>query len=152
MIHSAENLKKLWIVPIVVVMAFLSACTVPTKVLLFNASTQDIVLEYMDEYQKPITKVIPVNEKAESITLLEAVFSIRRNLLVLRYTPDGFPQEFVENTGFGPFHSRIVKMQFEKDGCIYLVPKNAQYPAREHGVQPAGFPLCPTNTFPVPRG
>lgn len=152
MIHSTGNLKKLGIASIVVAMALLSACTVPTKVLLFNASTQNIVLEYVDEYQKPITKVIPVNEKAESITLLESVFSIRGNLLVLRYSPNGFPQEFVENTGFGPFHSRIIKVQFEKDGCIYLLPRNTQYPARDHGAQPAGFPLCPTNTSPAPRG
>ncbi len=142
---SGGNLKKLSL-SILIIAPLLSACTVPTKVLLFNASTEDIALEYVDEYQKSIIKTIRINEKAESMMLLEAAFSINRNSLVLRYSPDGFPQEFAENTGFGPFHSRIVKMQLEKDRCIYLVAKNAQYPARVHGAQPVGFPLCPTST------
>jgi hypothetical protein len=144
--------KKLSFLLIVICGACLSACTMPAKILIYNASAQDFVLEYVDEYHKTITKVVRVNEKAESITLLESTFSVRRNSFILKYSPKGFPLEFVENTGFGPFHSRIVKTQLEKDGCIYLVPRDGQYPARDHGVQPAGFPLCPSSTVPEPAG
>jgi hypothetical protein len=106
---------------------------------------QDIVLAYVDENRKPLTRIVRINEKTASIMLLEAAFSIRNNSLVFRYTPAGFPQEFVEQTGFGPFFSRIVKVQLEKDGCIYLVAKKGPFPARDHGAQPAGFPLCPSS-------
>ncbi len=152
MIHDGNYSKKLSICWMVIIAALLSACTVPTKVLLVNASTQDIVIEYVDEYGESIKKIVRVNERAESVTLLEGKFSISRNFLILEYSPDGFPQEFVQNSGLAPFHSRIVKTQLEKDGCIYLVPKNAEYPVPNQGVQPAGFPLCPSSTSSQQRG
>lgn len=125
--------------------ALLASCTVPTTVLLLNASMHDVSVSYVDEYRNPVAKVVRVGEIAESLTLLEARFSIRRALLVFEYSPDGIPDGFVENAGFGPFISRVVKTQLEKDGCIYMVPKAGPYPAADHGAQPAGFPLCPTN-------
>ena len=120
-----------------------SACSVPTHVVLANVSTQDISVSYRGDNYESVSLAVKSNENAEIKGLLDMRFSIRKEGMTSNYRGEMVPQSYIESVGVGPFLKRVVKARFEDDGCIYLVAIKDENSAKGKTVQPEGFPLCP---------
>ena len=146
--HAKDNWSRyhlsVKLLPVMIYSTLLSACTVPTHVMLTNASTQSITLSYKGEDDRIASLVMVPKAKVEIKRLLDMHFSIRTQDLNFEYDVEMVPEEFIEHLGVGPFFKRVTKAQLENDGCIYLVSVKDGQAGHVHGAQPDGFPICPS--------
>lgn len=125
---------------------FATACTVPTRVILFNGTSQDIDLLYRDMSGDFTESNVKAKFMIEIAGLLSARFSIRTQSHNYEYIREVVPESFITHVGIGPFFKRVAKAQLENDWCIYLVDASTELPAESFPIQPPGYPLCPNNS------
>ena len=125
----------------------LVGCTVPTKVVFFNASSSELTIEYRNEQRDFQKAMLNPGEKVQVEKLLEREFRIYQNNALLSYSFETIPGRFIQHVGFGPFFKRIAKAQFNEDKCIYLVPVEKDFPAESENDDVGSFSLCPTEVI-----
>ncbi len=124
-------------------LSVIAGCSVPTHVILFNNSLNDISIEFKNDDRNLERVTINSHQKIKIKGLLEMGFSINSNSSLKTYAMSmGDISSYIEQIGFGPFFERVAKAQLEDNGCIYLVDINVEFPMHELGKQPEGFPLC----------
>jgi hypothetical protein len=124
-----------------VVFMMLAACSIQTTVVIANASNRVVTISYKDDSHKISELLLEPGSTQEIKHLLDVHFTIRSSALIANYERAVIPDAYVQNSGFGPFFRRTVKVQLENDKCIYIV--NVDVGSGAHPAQPAGFPLCP---------
>jgi len=124
---------------------FLTACSVPTTITITNVSSDNIVILVRGENGEINSFLLPKNKTIEIKSLLDKHFSISRRGQNLSYGVETIPEEFISNSGFGPFYKRNAKAEFDFDGCINLIAITKNPSRSKHMTQPQGFPLCPKN-------
>jgi len=122
---------------------FLSGCSVPTRVELFNASNSEVAIEYKNEKSLLFYTTLANGNSKEFTALLDKDFSIKSSDKKYLYQMSMVPEIFIKHRGVGPFFKRVVKAQLHENKCIYLVPSDIDLPVNAFESQPEGFPLCP---------
>jgi len=125
----------------------LGGCTVPLDIHLINNSGHEITITFNtdsgelshDTYVFQVGKgeifEEAVADKGDTIT-------IYMGEKILNYEGKSIPMEFVEQTGI-IFINRILRLQLESDGKIYILKPGSPIPAKEFPSQPTGYPLVP---------
>ena len=131
------------ILSIFILIIFIVSCTPSTEVHFFNNSGDDIVLKF--ESRNKSWK-IKANEKGNfysefstfTVITQGKVFEYpdRLNILSPPDDLDGYIKKYFP-MGFK------VRLQFEKNGNIYIVPKSKKFPLEAFNEQPSLFPILP---------
>lgn len=124
-------------------LSFLSGCSVPTQVELFNASNSEVVIGYKNDESLIVYTTLENGSSSEFTALLEEDFSIKSSDKTDIYQMSMVPETLIKHRGFGPFFKRVVKAQLHENKCIYLVASDIDLPVNTFETQPEGFPLCP---------
>lgn len=156
------------LIPICVVpalLAGLTACTPSTSVLLFNASTDAIVVEAcglrpveigpqarktfafgrcFDEVDSPsdVSAAITANGIRQTYSL-DGLRGSGRYAFDPRGT-DGELAAYVRPSGF-PLSGARITLRYSKDGLLWMVPRNAKASNDQPLIQPPGFPVRPVS-------
>lgn len=122
-------------------LSLLCSCTIPTDVKLFNNSGESVIVNSGDDS----TSVAP-NETGKITAVFRRVFKIEIGEASYQYELEDWPGEYEFTTGWGPFTKRILMLQINSDGRIWVAAKGEELPLLESTPQPHGFPINPHGT------
>jgi hypothetical protein len=127
---------------------FLISCSVPiTCVLYNNALTKIKITQIENSIVKENYEVMPENSielnawdsSDYKITIANKTFRYHEQYPYIQ----NFEYDYVKTTGFGFWMKRLIFVQLENDGRIYLLDKNQRFPITNFKEQPQGYPLVP---------
>lgn len=125
-----------------VLLAVLSACSLPKYVELYNNSSKTIAVEENLGKEHVLQEVAPnqmarigpeIVDGAEFIIVEGGVKSTYK----AKYPGSGYWTYI----GLGPFKKIVVRLQYESDGRIFVLPRNSKPPIPTGIAQPHGYPL-----------
>jgi len=131
------NKEAFWLLTILVPL-FLSSCTVPLELSLFNNTPHKIIVELRDE-----TIMIEPGESGTISGVSYANFSIAIDYHASIYAMPSVLSSVWVWKGWGPFSRRVIYAQLEEDGGIWAVDPDESGPVTAFGKQPDGFPIQP---------
>lgn len=114
----------------------LSSCTIPTDVKLFNNSATRILVT-SGEYS---VSVAP-RQTRKITTVFRRSFNIEIGEASYNYELKNWPHGYEFTTGWGPLTKRILILQVNSDGRVWVAAKGQELPIPESTPQPDGFPL-----------
>ena len=124
--------------PIITIMLFISSCSIPLTINLFNNSPTKIELIFNNQ------KITIKPGTSEEFTGLEySKIKINTDIKTYNYDSASVQYNSFEFVGWGPFTKRIFFAQFEANGTIWVTNKHPSRPIRVFKNQPKGFPLIP---------
>lgn len=125
----------------IILLGQICSCSIPADVKLFNNSGEVVIVRSGDK----LIRVEP--SRVEKITaVFRRDFSIEIADAPYQYELEDWPGEYEYNTGWGPFTKRVLMLQINSDGRIWVVGKGDKRPLPETMSQPNGFPLEPRET------
>jgi hypothetical protein len=117
---------------------FVSSCTVPLELSILNNTPYKILVALREEN---IT-IEPGESKAIS-GVSYAHFSISSEQSTFSYEMPSILSSVWVWKGWGPFPRRVIYVQLEEDGGIWMVGPDKPSPVTTFGKQPDGFPIRP---------
>lgn len=127
---------------------FLASCSVPISCVLYNnALTKIKVTQIENSIVKENYEVMPGNS-IELSAWDSSDYIIKIANKSFRYHEQypyiqNFEYDYVKATGFGFWVKRLIFVQIESDGRIYLLNKKQSFPITNFEEQPQGYPLVP---------
>ncbi len=121
----------------------LQGCTISTTARLYNNTGSVLNIKQISTTEATKNfKLLP--DKVIDLENWESdEFIISSGNGVWKYTSPMVAAGFTKSHGWGPFVKRITKVQIEKDGNIYLLGVDQDFPSTSFVLQPQGFPLKP---------
>jgi hypothetical protein len=146
-VHS-QPWRKLYLIFFLLLTLFLSSCSVSITCVLYNNTLTKIKVDRIENSIVKETFEVTPNESIEleawdtsnyQITITDKIFRYNEQT---PYIPN-FEYDYVQTTGIGFWVKRLIFVQLESDGRIYLLRKNQKAPIAKFGEQPQGYPLVP---------
>ena len=126
------------ILTIITIILFISSCSIPLTISLFNNSPTKIELIFNHK------KIIIKPGTSEKFTGLEySKIKINTDMKTYNYDSASVQYNNFEFVGWGPFTKRIFFAQFETNGKIWVTNEQSSRPIKVFKNQPKGFPLIP---------
>ena len=122
------------------VLSFVSGCTIQSTGVLYNGTSNPILVKlYRDEVEVSEIEIAPAtSEKLDEWLLYDIRISTGGK--EYRYERANPGAEYIITSGFGPFTKRLVYLEFQGDGRVFVLKTSDQF-GQEPPAQPAGFPL-----------
>jgi hypothetical protein len=123
-------------------MALLSSCTLPEYIEVYNNSKDQITFE-LERGDKRIALTVGSGEKSAigPIKISDTSIRVTRKEANLRYKATYPGSEYWSYIGVGPFKKIVVRLQYEEDGRISVLPRGHGFPIGPAVMQPQGYPL-----------
>ena len=128
----------------------LSSCTIPLTCELYNNTSMPIQIiqkSYYGEKQEKHFSIMP-NESMRLGLWLHNSYVVNTENVSWSYGPPstGY-NEYYEFVGFWPFVKRVIRVQLNEDGKIFLIKNGKDFPIPDNVEQPEGYPLTPNITY-----
>lgn len=129
---------KVFNLPLLIAITLLmSSCSMPVTFWLFN-NTGYAITVITDEDELAIEA-----GDSDTATGLDYALSIRSETGYFEYETGSIPLSHVHWIGWGPFSKRMLYVQLESDGKIWILGAKPEPPIASFIQQPEGFPLEP---------
>lgn len=120
----------------------LAACTLPEYVELYNNSSSDISVRFgagrdarqFELRSKEVARIGPVAFGRGEVVIV-------RGSTPHTYRPKYSGSRYWTYVGFGPFKSMRVRLQYEENGSVLVLPRDAEFPISPSVEQPPDYPL-----------
>ena len=121
----------------------LSGCTLPLACVLYNNTGNDFLLVILNEDR--VTQKTQV--KKDSFIQIEN-WELRNYRIIIgtstkEYAPEFVNQDFIPDSGWGPWSKRKSYAQIEPDGRVFVLNIKQVPPVIDFPDQPRGFPVIP---------
>ena len=117
---------------------FVSSCTVPLELSILNNTPYKIYVSLRDE-----NITIEPGESKTISGVSDSHFSMSSEQYNFSYEMPSVLSSVWVWKGWGPFSRRVIYVQLEKDGGIWIVGSDEPGPVTTFGKQPDGFPVRP---------
>lgn len=120
----------------------LPACTLPEVVEFYNNSSSDISVRFGAGHEEGQFDL----KRREAVSTGPVVFG-RGEVIIVRegtlhtYRPTYAGSKYWTYVGLGPFKKMRVRLQYEDDGSLLVLPRGAEFPIASSTEQPPGYPL-----------
>ena len=138
----SSSARSVWV--LCVALLLLSGCTLPSKFEVFNNTGFEVrIVQVLFEGQKSFD--LPVKG---SLTLEhwdaygDVHFKVIASDKQWNYKPKHISHEFGKLRWFSHW---LFKVQIEKDGSVFVLGPEKEFPQTNHIVQPVGYPLRPVD-------
>jgi hypothetical protein len=145
-----DFLTKALFLPILVFSV--AGCTIALTCEMFNASGHEIKLTRKGLNGNATTQIVPIGSSVRMDYWARSNVTISGRDFEWVFSPGDPGVEFVKTIGFGPWATRLIKVQLDESGRIFVLKPNQSFPAIEFPAQPDGFPLLPIGSKrgPIP--
>jgi len=135
--NSSVDARKMRVtLTVIFFFGLLDSCTIPADVKLFNNSATRILVT-SGEYSVSVEP----RETRKITTVLRHSFNIEIGEDSYNYELKNWPGGYEFTTGWGPFTKRVLILQVNSDGRVWIVAKGQELPIPESTPQPDGYPL-----------
>ena len=131
----------------IILLGLLCSCSIPADVMLFNNAGMNALVTSGEN-----AIAVAPGESQKITTVFRRFFSIEIGKASYNYELQSWPGEYEFTTGWGPWTKRVLSLQINGDGLIWVVTEGQKLPVPVSTSQAVGFPLEPLRTYlPIVR-
>ena len=134
--------RSIWV--LCAALLLLSGCTLPSKFEVFNNTGIEVrIIQVISKDQKSFDLAPNSSMTFESWDAYgDAHFTVIAGDKQWHYKPEYISHHFGKLRRFSHW---LFKVQIEKDGSVFILEREKEFPQTNHIAQPEGYPLRPTD-------